>query len=100
MLLCYNGNRRLKEFQRAVRPIKAFVIRSQEEFANIPQEEKRIPEDVKDERPAQYQIDQNYFLSFLLLLDDIVYITAEKRYYDNLDTKAVLRKMQEQRKKR
>lgn len=41
-------------------PIRAYVIKSQNEFSQIPPEEKRIPEGVKDERPAQYKIDQEY----------------------------------------
>lgn len=100
LLLCYNGNRRLEEFQRAKLVIGAYVIKSQEEFARIPQDERRIPDKVKDERPTQHQIDQNYLLSFLQLLDDVVYIAAEKRYYDSLDMSEALRKMQERRKKR
>jgi hypothetical protein len=100
LLLCYNGNRRLEEFQRAELAIRAYVIESQEEFALIPHEERRIPDRVKDESPTQYQIDQNYLLSFLQLLDDVVFLAAEKRYYDSLDTKGVPKKMLEGRKKR
>ncbi len=83
-LLCYNGNRRLEGFQRAGIPIRAFVITSQEEYNQMPQEERRIPERLKVERPTQYQIDQNYVLSYLGLLDDIVYIHAEKRHWDRV----------------
>ena len=83
-LLCYNGNRRLEEFQRAGLPIKAFVITSQGEYDQMPQEERRVPERLKAERPTQYQIDQNYVLSYLRLLDDVVYIHAEKRHWDRV----------------
>src|SRR3989344_2935630 len=69
-LLCYNGNRRLEEFQKAGIPTRAFVITSQEEYDQMPAEERRIPERLKAERLAQYKIDQNYILSYLNLLDD------------------------------
>ena len=99
-LLCYNGNIRLEEFQRARLPIRAFVITSQEEYDKMPQEERRIPEKLKAERPAQYKIDQNYVLSYLGLLDDVVYIQAEKRHWDSLDTGKLLVEMRERRTKR
>ena len=84
LLLCYNGNRRLEEFQRAGIPIRAFVIASQEEYDQMPQEERRIPEKLKAERPTQYQINQNYVLSYLGLLDDVVFIHAEKGHWDRV----------------
>ncbi|OIP84579.1 hypothetical protein AUK04_02220 [Candidatus Roizmanbacteria bacterium CG2_30_33_16] len=99
-LLCYNGNRRLEEFQRAKIPIRAYVIKSQNEFSQIPPEEKRIPEGVKDERPAQYKIDQEYQLAYLALLDDVVYILAEKRHWDNFDPSKLIEHLRESRKKR
>ncbi|PJB87635.1 hypothetical protein CO083_05930, partial [Candidatus Roizmanbacteria bacterium CG_4_9_14_0_8_um_filter_34_12] len=99
-LLCYNGNRRLEEFQRAKIPIRAYVIKSQNEFSQIPPEEKRIPEGVKDERPAQYKIDQEYQLAYLALLDDVVYILAEKRHWDNFDPSKPIKHLRESRKKR
>jgi hypothetical protein len=83
-LLCYNGNRRLEEFQRAGIPIRAFVITSQEEYDQMPAEERRIPESWKSKRPSQYEIDQNYVLSYLGLLDDVVYIHAEKKHWDTV----------------
>jgi len=83
-LLCYNGNRRLEEFQRAGLPIKAFVITSQGEYDQLPQEERRVDERLKAEILTQYQIDQNYVLSYLGLLDDAVYIHAEKRHWDRI----------------
>ena len=97
-LLCYNGNRRLEEFQRAGISIRAFVITSQEEYDQMPQEERRIPERLKAERTAQYKIDQNYILSYLGLLDDVVYIAAQRKHWDTFDTKKLLVEMRERRK--
>lgn len=99
-LLCYNGNRRLEQFQRSSAPIRALVITSQEDYEQMPQEERRIPEELKDERPTQYQIDQNYILSYLGLLDDVVYIQAEKRHWQNFDSKKLLAEMRKRRKKK
>jgi len=90
----------LEEFQRAKIPIRAYVIKSQNEFSQIPPEEKRIPEGVKDERPAQYKIDQEYQLAYLALLDDVVYILAEKRHWDNFDPSKPIKHLRESRKKR
>jgi len=83
-LLCYNGNRRLEKFQKARIPIRAFVVTSQEEYDQMPAEERRIPERLKSERPTQYEIDQNFVLSYLGLLDDVVYLHAEKRHWDTV----------------
>lgn len=83
-LLCYNGNRRLEEFQKARLPIRVFVITSQEEYTQMPSQERIIPKTLKAERPTQYQIDQNYVLSYLGLLDNVVYIQAEKRNWDRV----------------
>jgi len=55
-LLCYNGNRRLEEFQRAIIPIRAFVIASQEEYTQKPEQERRIPERLKAKMPAKCQL--------------------------------------------
>ena len=99
-LLCYNGNRRLEQFQRARIPIRAFVITSQEDYEQMPQEERRIPEELKDKQSTQYQIDENYVLSYLGLLDDVVYIQAEKRHWQNFDSKKLLTEMRERRKKK
>ena len=97
-LLCYNGNRRLEEFQKARLPIRAFVICTQEEYNQIPEEERRIPEHLKEERPIQHRIDENFVLSYLRLLDDVIYIQAEKRHWDNFDSKKLLADMKESRK--
>ena len=97
-LLCYNGNRRLEEFQIAGIPIRAFVITSQEEYDKMPQEERRIPERLKAEKPVQYKIDQNYVLAYLGLLDEVVYIVAQRRHWDTFDTKKLLVEMREKRK--
>ena len=97
-LLCYNGNRRLEQFQRARFPIRAFVITSQEDYEQMPQEERRIPEELKDKRPTQYQINQNYILSYLGLLDDVVYIQAEERHWQSFDGAKSLAEMRERRK--
>ncbi|MBI2543590.1 MAG: hypothetical protein HYW24_05400 [Candidatus Aenigmarchaeota archaeon] len=83
-LLCYNGNRRLEEFQRVGIPIRAFVITSQEEYDIMPTEERRVPERLKTEMPTQYVIDQRYDLSYLGLLDDVVSIEAERRHWDTV----------------
>lgn len=99
-ILCYNGNRRLEGFQRAGIPIKAFVITSQEEYDQMPAEERRIPERLKDKRPIQYEIDQRYVPSYLGLLDDVVYIHAKKRHGDNFDAGKLLAQMRERRRKK
>lgn len=100
LLLCYNGNRRLEGFRVRGFKIRAYVIRSQEEFNQIPQEERRIPERIEDEDQTRYQIDQNYCLSFLLLLDGAVYITAQERYYRDLDTSEALKNMWKRRERK
>lgn len=100
LLLCYNGNRRLEQFQKAGLPIKALVITSQEEYDQMPKEERRIPEELKDKKPTLYQIDQNYVLSYLGLLDDVVYIEAEKKHWQNFDGAKLLAEMRERRKNR
>ena len=99
-LLCYNGNRRLEQFQRSSAPIRALVITSQEDYEQMPQEERRISEELKDKRPTQYQINQNYILSYLGLLDDIVYIQAEERHQQNFDGAKLLAEIREKRKKK
>lgn len=90
VLLCYNGNRRLEEFQKAKIPIKAFVITSQEEYEQMPAQERRIPDSLKAERPTQYQVDQDYVQSYLQLLDDVVYVHAKRKHFDNFDAKGFL----------
>lgn len=83
-LLCYNWNRRLEQFQKAWIPIKTNIVTTQGEYSNIPEEEKRIPETLKDERPEYYQQDQSFILSYLILLDDVVYLESEKKYNEEL----------------
>lgn len=100
LLLCYNGNRRLEGFQKAGIPIRAFVITSQEEYDQIPEKERRTHERLKDKKSLRCQIDQNYVLSYLSLLDDAVYIRAGNRYWETLDTKQLLIDMLERRRKR
>ena len=99
ILLCYNGNRRLTAFQNAKLPIKVLLITSQEEYDMIPEKERRIRVELKDKSPVRYQIDKNYVLSFLSLLDDAVYIHAEKRHFDYLDTGKLIAEMKERRKR-
>ena len=97
VLLCYNGNRRLEEFQKAGIPIKSFVITSQGEYEQVPAEEKRIHETLKDRNPSQYRRDKNYVLSYLGLLDDVVYIGAEKMHFESMDTGKLLMDMNKKR---
>jgi hypothetical protein len=92
-VLCYNGNRRLEEHQKAKIPINTFVITSQEEYALMPKEERRIPEKPESMRPEvqqQYEIDQNYVSSYLAILDEIVRLQAKKKHYDSFDAKKEL----------
>lgn len=83
-LLCYNWNRRLEQFQKAWIPIKTNIITTQEEYTIIPDEEKRVPESLKDEKINYYQQDQNFILSYLMLLDDVVYIESEKKHNEEM----------------
>ena len=81
-LLCYSGNRRLTEFQKAGKPIRSYVINSQEEFDQIPAEEKIVPEEQKEQNPAGYEIDRNYILSYLRCLEFVVHNKAVARHQD------------------
>lgn len=83
-LLCYNGNRRLTEFQKADKPVRTYVITSQEEFDQIPAKEKRVPEEKKEQNPAEYEIDQNYILSYLRCLEFVVHNMAAARHQDRV----------------
>lgn len=83
-LLCYNWNRRLEQFQKAWISIKTNVVTTQEEYTSIPEEEKRVPESLKDEKPNYYQQDQSFILSYLMLLDDVVYIESEKKHNEEM----------------
>jgi len=70
--LCYNGNRRLEQFQRQGLPIRAFVIASQNDYEAIPIEEKRANRadnpDKKNYNPIFTEISKNYNLAYLLVL--------------------------------
>ena len=100
LLLCYNGHRRLAEFKRAGISIKTIAIRSQEQFDRIPEDEKRFPDSKKNERTLDYQIDRNYQLTFIRLIDDVVFLTAKAQAWDSLDTSELLAKMRQRRAKR
>jgi len=89
-LLCYNGNIRLEEFQKAGISIRAFVITSKEEYRQMPEQERRVPKRLKSERPTQYRIDQDYVLSYLAILDDVVLLKARELHYDSFNAEKEL----------
>ena len=76
LLLCYNGHRRLEEFQKAGAQISAYVINSQEQFLKIPEEERRFPKGILDRCSYKEELDEvidsNYELSYLSMLRDAI----------------------------
>ena len=83
-VICYNGNRRLTEFQKAGKSIQSYVISSQEEFDQIPEKEKKFSEEGKEQNPVEYEIDQNYILSYLVCLEFVVHNQAVARHQDRV----------------
>lgn len=78
LLLCYNGNRRLEQHQIADIEINAILISNQEEYDKIPENELRVPHELKNEKPSQYFVDRHYVLAYFSLLDDVVLLKSSK----------------------
>jgi len=76
LLLCYNGNRRLEEFQKANHSIAAYVITNPEEFEQIPKKE-IVP---RFEEVAG----KNYYSTFMFLLHRLVSDKSRQRHYEQI----------------